>query len=174
MVKNTRDTNEPPDMISHLLSRKSNGITKLPRLAVDLDAIMEKLLERRGVKYAVLHRDEAVDDKLHRLLLGALLRLRLYTLSNVGSGSDETFEAKIHGNKKATNGKLDSTEIAQDSFTHSPKEAEGLLAYQCVRFRVLVERGIKSSTRTVYSSAGISYPDRTESPKTWRRLLECA
>lgn len=62
---------------SHLFPDDGDRISQLSCLPVDLDAVVEKLLERSGVEDAILHRDEAVDDKLHRLLLGALLRLGL-------------------------------------------------------------------------------------------------
>lgn len=62
---------------SYLLPSDGDHIAKLPSLAVDLDTVVKELLEGGRVEYPVFDRDEAVNDKLHRLLLRALLRLRL-------------------------------------------------------------------------------------------------
>lgn len=61
----------------HLLPGDGDHVTQLTGLSIDLDAVVQELLERSGVEDAVLHGDVAVDDKLHSLLLGGLLRLRL-------------------------------------------------------------------------------------------------
>lgn len=68
----------------HLLPGDGDHVTQLTGLSIDLDAVVQELLERSGVEDAVLHGDVAVDDKLHSLLLGGLLRLRL---RRTGGGS---------------------------------------------------------------------------------------
>lgn len=62
---------------SHLLPGDGDHITQLSGLSIDLDAVVQELLERSRVEDTILHRDVAVDDKLHSLLLRGLLRLGL-------------------------------------------------------------------------------------------------
>ncbi len=77
---------------THLLPGDGDHVAQLSRLAVHLDAVVQELLERGGVKDAVLDRDVAVDDILEGLLLGRLLRLGL-------EKRDQTRQANFGGSR---------------------------------------------------------------------------
>lgn len=83
------------DIISHLFSGDCDGISQLTGFAVDLDAVVQELLERSRVEDPVLYGNEAVDDKLQHLLLGALLGLWLDAHEDTrGAGAAYTRRAR--------------------------------------------------------------------------------